>query len=174
MSTPLLTDLNLFAVEYIALNMRECDRAELFGLWPHDAALTFASEATHLLRNKGRARIAYVDGMPAALFGFQESRPGVWEVWMFGTDDFDKAIFPLMRWCRKEANDILTNCRGHRLQAQSRASHTEAHKLIRAMGGIEETTLRRYGKDGSDYIMFVWLNGENDAILRPHYSMEKH
>lgn len=173
MSKPHLTDLNLFAMEYIALNMRDCDQKELFGIWPHDAALTWAYEVTYLLRNKGRAKIAYVDGKPAAVFGFTESRPGVWDVWMCGTDDFNKAIFTLMRWCRKEANDILTHCKGHRLQAQSRAEHTEAHKLIRAMGGVEECRLRRYGKDQSDYLVFVWLDGENDAILKPHYVQQK-
>lgn len=173
MST-VLVDLNLFAVEYLAINMRDCDRREVFGIWPHDEELRFAAEVTHILRNKGRSKIAYYNGRPAALFGFScHLKPNVYDVWMMGTDNFDKAIFPLMRWCRKEANDILSIENAHRLQAQSRADHTEAHKLIRAMGGIEECRLEKWGKDGSDYLMFKWINGKNDAILRPHYSMKK-
>ena len=77
---------------------------------------------------------------------------------------------PLLKWFRTEANEILTVCKGHRLQCDSRADYEEAHKMIRAFGGVEESTLRRYGKDGSDYIRFVWFNGENDAVLKPHYT----
>ena len=172
--TTVLADLNLFAVEYLTINMRDGDREEIFGIWPHDIDLQFASEVTHILRNHGRSKIAYVNGRPAALFGFScHTKPKVFDVWMFGTKDFDKAIFPLMRWCRNEANDILSIEKAHRLQAQSRADHTEAHKLIRAMGGIEECRLEKWGKDGSDYLMFKWINGKNDAILRPHYVQQK-
>ena len=170
----LLTDLNLFAVEYITFKMRERDKRELFGLCPHNDPLQFACEATHILRNHGRSQIAYIDGKPAALFGFScHLKPRVYDVWMFGTDDFTKAIFPLMRWCRNAANDILSIEKAHRLQAQSRADHFEAHKLIKAMGGIEECRLEGWGKDGSDYLMFKWINGKNDAVLRPHYVQQK-
>lgn len=170
----LLRDLNLFAVEYLTFNMRPEDRAELFGVWRHDDELRFASEVTHILRNYGRSKIADIDGKPAALFGFScHLKPNVYDVWMFGTSEFTKALFPLMRWCRNEANDILAIEKAHRLQAQSRADHHEAHKLIKAMGGIEECRLEAWGKDGSDYLMFKWINGKNDAILKPHYVQQK-
>lgn len=170
----LLRDLNLFAVEYLTFNMRESDRAEVFGVWRHDDELRFAGEVTHILRNYGRSQIAYINGIPAALFGFScHLKPKVYDVWMFGTSEFNKALFPLMRWCRNEANDILSIEKAHRLQAQSRADHFEAHKLIKAMGGIEECRLEAWGKDGSDYLMFKWINGKNDAILRPNYVPEK-
>ena len=170
----LLRDLNLFAVEYLTFNMRPEDRAEVFGVWRHDDELRFAGEVTHILRNYGRSQIAYIEGKPAALFGFScHLKPKVYDVWMFGTEDFTKALFPLMRWCRNEANDILSIEKAHRLQAQSRADHHEAHKLIKAMGGIEECRLEAWGKDGSDYLMFKWINGKNDAILKPHYVQQK-
>lgn len=170
----LLRDLNLFAVEYLTFNMREQDKAEVFGVWRHDDELRFAGEVTHILRNYGRSQIAYIEGKPAALFGFScHLKPKVYDVWMFGTQDFTKALFPLMRWCRNEANDILSIEKAHRLQAQSRADHHEAHKLIKAMGGIEECRLEGWGKDGSDYLMFKWINGKNDAILKPHYVQQK-
>lgn len=165
----MLSDINLYDLEYICLHMREQDRIEVLGLQSHDSPLRLAYEATHYIRNNGRAQIAWYKGRPAALFAFVETRSGVWEVWMFGTDDFRNVALDLMRWCRKTANDILSNAKGHRLQAMSRAGYDEAHKLIRAMGGVEECTHRRFGKDGSDYVCFAWLNGVNDAVLRPHY-----
>lgn len=165
----MLKDLNLYDLEYICLNIRDQDREEVLGLQNHDSPLRLAYEATHFIRNNGRSKIAWYKGKPAAFFGFAEIRPGVWEIWMFGTEDFKSVALDLMRWCRKEANDILGHAQGHRLQAMSRAGYDEAHKLIRAMGGVQECVHRRYGKDGSDYICFVWLNGENDAVLKPHY-----
>jgi hypothetical protein len=166
----LLSDLDYHAVEFLCLNLRPQDRDEILGLMDHDNPLMLAAQMTHQVRNSGRGRIAWHKGKPAALMAFVELRPGVWEVWMCGTEDFKSVAFDLARWCRKEANDILTVCKGHRLQATSRADYEEAHKLIRALGGkAEGAPLRKFGKGGEDYQMFVWINGENDAILRPHY-----
>lgn len=166
----MLTDLDLHSVEYICLNMRERDRIEIMGLRPHDSAIRLAWEAYHHIINSGRGKVAWANGKPAAMAAFVESHPGVWDVWMCGTTDFKAAAVPLLKWFRTEANEILTVCKGHRLQCDSRADYDEAHKMIKAFGGVAESTLRRYGKDGSDYIRFVWLNGENDAVLRPHYT----
>ena len=149
--------------------MRERDAAEIYGMRPHDNPLQLAYEANHMIRNMGRGKISWHQGKPAGVAAFTESWPGMWEAWMFGTDDFKKSLFPLMRWVRSEANEILTVCKGNRLQCDSRADYEDSHDLIRSLGGKEETVLRRYGKDGSDYKRFVWFNGENDAVLSPHY-----
>jgi hypothetical protein len=166
----LLSDVDLLSIEFIVYNMRPGDREEIFGLIDHDNNYRFAWEAYHLVLNKGRGKISWHDGKPAAFAAFVEERPGVWSVWMMGTKDFKAAAMPLLRWFRKEANDILSVCKGHRLQCDSRADYEEAHKMIKAMGGIEEgPPMRRYGKDGSDYQRFIWLNGENDAVLKSGY-----
>jgi hypothetical protein len=91
-----------------------------------------------------------------------------------GTDDFRAAIKPLLRWVRIEANDILTVCQGRRLQCDSLVTHDEAHKMIMAMGAVREgPPMRRFGRGDLDYQRFVWLAGENDAVLKPHYVREK-
>lgn len=166
----MLTDPTLIDIEFICLNMREKDSEEILALRPHDNPVRLAWEAYHHVLNSGRGKVAWVNGRPAAFAAFTEDWPGTWSVWMCGTDDFKAAAIPLLKWFRTEANEILTVCKGHRLQCDSRADYEEAHKMIRAFGGVEESTLRRYGKDGSDYIRFVWFNGENDAVLKPHYT----
>lgn len=166
----LLSDIDLTAIEYISYNMRECDRTEIFAMLPHDNPYRFAWEAHHVILNNGRGKISWHNGRPAALAAFTEQWPGTWSVWMCGTNDFKLAAVPLLRWFRKEANEILTVCQGHRLQCDSRVGHDEAHKMIMAMGGLPEgEPMRKYGKDGSDYQRFVWFNGENDAVLKPGY-----
>lgn len=161
------------ALEYLCFNLRPGDAEEVFGLLNHDAPFRLAWETYHGILNHGRGRVAYVNGRPAAVAAFIEMHSGVWQVWMFGTEDFKKGAFPLLKWFRHEANDILGVCRGHRLQCDSRADYAEAHKMIEGMGGVRESVMRRYGKDGSDYVRFVWLNGENDSVLRRGHTRQK-
>lgn len=150
--------------------MRDQDWQEISALLPHNGRIRFAWEAYHHVLNNGRGRVAWHSSKPAAFAAFTERHPGVWDVWMLGTPDFKSAAMPLLRWFRTEANEILSVCSGHRLQCDSRVGYDEAHKMIRAMGGIAEgPPMRKYGKDGADYQRFVWINGENDAVLRPHY-----
>jgi hypothetical protein len=169
-----LTDLTYNEFEYICYNMRDVDRVEIMALQEHENMLRFAYEAHAVIRNGGRAKIGWYKGKPCAVGYFRELRKGVWEVGMFGTDDFRAAIKPLLRWVRIEANDILTVCQGRRLQCDSITTHTEAHRMIMAMGAVKEgPPMRRFGKGDLDYQRFVWLAGENDAVLRPHYVREK-
>lgn len=165
----MLTDIDYLSLEYVVLNMRESDRKEIYALRSHDSPLQLAAEAYALIRNTGRGRIAWDKGKPVAVAAFTENWPGCWEAWMFGTDDFKRGAIDLIRWFRKEANEILTVCEGRRLQCDSSADHHEAHKMIKGLGGIEEFRLRKYGKGGEDFIRFVWFNGENDAVLKSGY-----
>lgn len=174
MGKTLLTEPTLIDLEFICLRMRDCDKREILNLMAFDSPIVLASVCDSMLRNQGRGRIAWAHGKPCAVAGFVEARPGVWEITMFGTDDFKAGLVPLMRWFRTEANEILSVCKGHRLQCDSRADHHEAHKLIRAMGGREEgPPMPGYGKDGGAYRRFVWLKGRDDAILHPHYVQAK-
>ena len=167
----MLTEFNEHALEFVVLNMRERDRVEIFNMRPHDSPLQLVQEIK-IASTGHRRTMAWSDRTkrPAAFGAFTESWPGLWDVWMFGTDDFKDCAVEMLRWFRREANDVLQHCKGHRLQCDSRFDHDEAHKMIKALGAIEEVRLRRYGKDGSDYIRFVWFNGENDAVLKPHFT----
>lgn len=166
----MLTDVDYLSLEYVCLNMRACDREEIYAIRNYDNPLQLAMDAHAAIRNLGRGRISWVNGKPAAVAAFTEEWSGVWYVWMFGTDDFKAAAIPLLRWVRTEANDILTVCKGHRLHCDSMVGHDEAHKMIKAMGGLPEgAPMRKLGKNQQDFQRFVWLNGENDAVLKPHY-----
>ena len=165
----MITDITYNAIEYVCLNMREADKREILAMQDSDNLLLLASFAHAGISNRGRGKVAWVGGKPAAVAAFTEEWPGVWYVWMFGTADFKAAAIPLLRWVKREASEILSVCNGHRLHCDSMADHTEAHRMIQAMGGVKECTLRKLGKGGEDYIRFAWFNGENDAVLRAGY-----
>jgi len=165
----MLTDIEYIPLEFVVLKMRERDRQEIYAMRPHDNPLQLAMEAHAQIRNLGRGRIAWWQGKPAAVLAFTEDWPGVWSIWMFGTDDFKNVAIELVRWARKEANEILKVCAGHRIHCDSRSDYADAHKLIIAAGGRAECEFPAYGKDGQAYTRFVWLQSRDSAVLKPHF-----
>lgn len=161
----IITPVTLGAVEMICRELREVDQREIYNLRPHDSWMILALEAYHVLTYKGRGVVAWVGGMPAAVMGFGELRPGVWDAVSFGTDRYEKAAFLLMRAGREMARDILRETDARRLQADARADNVKAHQFIEALGGKSESRMRSYGKDGADYVRFVWLRADGDGAL---------
>lgn len=161
-----LTDISQSSCEYIALHLRDCDRMEIFGLRPHDNPLVLAMEMITTFRNTGRARVAWHDGKPAAIVGFAEYRPGVWQVALLGTNDFRNVAIDCLRWIRETASDLIANHGGKRLQCDSHEDHHEAHRFLKALGAIPEgPPMRFYGKCGSAYQRYVWFAGMNDQLI---------
>lgn len=167
MTSPHLTPVTLGALEQICHRLRATDADEILNLRPHDSWALLALEAHYCLTVRGRGVIAWVHGMPAAVIGFGELRPGVWDAVSFGTDAYKDAGVVLMRAGRRMARDILSDpvLGARRLQADAKASNTRAHQFIRALGGVPEGIMRSYGKDGSDYQRFVWLRDDGAARL---------
>lgn len=166
--TTVLSDISLPAIEYICLNMRSCDREEIYNILPHDSPIRLAWEAYCLINNNGRGRVAWHQGKPAAVISLTEDRPAIWQISMFGTDDFKNVAFPCMRWARETLRELASPpMNGRRLQCDSRVGHEEAAKFLLALGAQKEgPPMRHYGKDGGDYQRFVWLIGDNDHVLR--------
>jgi hypothetical protein len=161
-----LTDIDLDSIHYLAFNMRASDKEEIFNILDHDCPYQFGWYAFEVFRNKGRARIAWHNGKPAAVIAIVEERPAVWNISMFGTDDLKLVAFECMRWARQNIPDLIAPPHnGRRLQCDSRVGHEDAHKFLRALGAEPEgPPMRHFGKDGGDYIRFVWIFGDNGLV----------
>jgi RimJ/RimL family protein N-acetyltransferase len=161
----MLTDIDLDSLMYIVFNMRPEDKEEIYALLPHNEPYQLGWEAFMLFRNKGRSQIAWHQGKPAAVIAITECRKGVWEISMFGTEDFKSVALPCMRWARDTIPDLIINHHGRRLQCDSHANHEAAHRFLKALGARPEgPPMKYYGKDGSAFIRFVWLFGENGFV----------
>lgn len=166
--TTILSEVTLPALEYICLNMRDDDRIEIMNVVSHDSPVRLSREAHHMITNMGRGRIAWHNQLPAAVIFLIEERPAVWQIGMFGTDDTRSVAFPCMRWARDQLRELVKPpMLAKRMQCDSRVGHDEAWKFLAALGARKEgPPMRCYGKDGGDYQRFVWIEGENDSVLR--------
>lgn len=167
----MLTEIDLDSVHYVAFNLRQSDKEEIFNILEYDCPYRFGWEAFSVFRNKGRARIAWHNGRPAAVIGLVEERPSVWNISMFGTDDLKSVAFECMRWARDNIAELGgPPFNGRRLQCDSHENHHEAHKFLLALGARKEGELmRNFGKDGSGYWRFVWVFGQNGIIRDGRY-----
>ena len=60
----MLSPVDVTSIEYLAFNLRECDRAEVFAMRPYDNPLRLAWDANHMILNTGRGTIAWHKGKP--------------------------------------------------------------------------------------------------------------
>lgn len=139
---------------YVARNIRAIDR--------HELALTSAyGEDTEAWAEQAfscspLAWSLWADGHPVAVVGAGQMHPGVWQVFMFATEAWPRGGREMTRFLVRCMIPLLRACGAHRAQCLSAAAHTEAHAWLRWLGARHEATLKGYGRDGSDFLMFAW------------------
>lgn len=105
----------------------------------------------------GPAWVGVVDGTPIAVAGFDMIRPGVWQDWMFSTPDAWTAHWREVTKLVRRTMGLMLQEGAHRLQCVSLASRIHAHRWYRPLGLELEGTLRGYGVNGEDALMFARL-----------------
>lgn len=162
----LLQPISFAAVEYLCLNMRARDGAEIFGMRPHDNPLLLAHEVL-AAAVRGRAQIAFHAGRPAAIVGVTSMWPRVWTIWAFGTDAWREVAVDVARHARNDLKPWLLKRGAHRVQCESRFDHVEAHALLERFGAVREAVLKSYGRDGADYFLYAWRR--EDVLCQAEY-----
>lgn len=147
--------LNWHHLEWVALNMREIDRIEIFGNMPTDNPLEVAAIVMHATAKKGLGWTAWLNNRPVGALGVFEQWPGNWQIWSFGTDDYRRAAVVFKAKFDNSVEYMLANG-GHRLQCYSHQRHVESHRLLTFLGATREATLHHYGRDGAAYHVFAW------------------
>lgn len=161
-----LADLDQHSVEYVCLRLRSADRMEVLGLAEHNSPVRLGYEVLTTLRNHGRGRVAWHAGEPAAVIGFAEYRPGVWQAVLLGTDQFPAVARDCLRWFRATARELRDTLGARRVQVDSHIDHGDAHKFLRALGAVPEgPPMQQYGKNGDAYQRFVWFAHQNDQFI---------
>lgn len=159
-----LTELSLEGVATVVDRMRPLDWTEISNISSTTSKYVMAYGFYVALRDRGRGRIGWYNGRPVVVVGMIEEHPGVWALVLFGTKEIKHAIYPALRWLRHDIGQIMKDFRGHRLYADSRFDHHEAHALLERMGGKVESVMRGYGADRSTYYRYVWLVGDGQTF----------
>lgn len=141
------------ALLYIVDNLRTADREEL-------NALTFYPDRAEVLADEVAswgpfAFVGWHDGRPVGAAGATEMWPGVWSFWMFGTDDIPKVGLEMTRLIKRRIFPLLFDLGMHRGEARSIHSHQWAHRWLKTLGFNYEATLRGFGKNGEDFLVFT-------------------
>jgi len=142
---------------YVARNMREDDRAEVMATRWSDDPYDFAADCMRLPGVRLVARSG--DGVPVAIGGVANWQPGVGQAWLVGTADVGLIGSEIAKSCRKSIEALFDTGTIHRIQAFSAATHTRAHRWLKAIGLHEESRLPMYGKNGEEFIIFAVTKG---------------
>ncbi len=143
---------------YIARNMRCRDRQEIFATrWSEnpnqlvDDCMAVSRLPTSFTAMMGLKK-------PIAVIGAVEPWPGVWDVWLFATKEFDQIRFSMTKYVRKVFIPALLERGMHRAHCRSIASHVKNHEWLYEMGARQDATrpCRGWGKNGEDFLMFEW------------------
>jgi hypothetical protein len=143
---------------YIAERMREWDRRECFAMYWSDDPAEFAGWVASV---NDFAFIAYADdGEPAAAIGAVEIWPGLWQPWAFGTDRFNHVAIGLTRFVRKKMIPAMAGLGWRTAECFSHVGHVESHRWLELTGGKRDRDVPHFGKNGEDFVRFVWYNAD--------------
>lgn len=167
MNKMLISPLNDGDLLYIARNMRQADKEEIYATrWSEDPnrlvddCMAVASLPTSFTAMLGLDR-------PIAVLGAVEPWPGVFDVWLFATDEFPRIRFSITKYVRKVFIPALLERGMHRAHCRSIATHTVNHEWLYEMGARPDATrpCRAWGKDGEDFLMFEWHRDDLLAMM---------
>jgi len=100
---------------------------------------------------------AFLDGKPVCAFGSHILWNGVSESWMMTGHQIEKRPITITRMCRRYFDYVARELLLHRMQITCNCNDLLAMRFAIALGFQEEGLLKKYGPDGSDYVIFARL-----------------
>jgi hypothetical protein len=152
----------------IAENLRERDRRELFALrWSEDLDVFVQGQLAWM---GDMCCIWELNGVPVSCQGVFALWPGVWSVFAYGTDQWRHVVLDMTRHAYRFIIPALLGVKFHRAECRAMASHTDSRRWIEFLGARQECVLRGYGKQGEDFVLYVW---RPEDVVRPIRSRTK-
>lgn len=103
------------------------------------------------------------EALPIAVWGMVRCRAGVGAGFAFGTDQWPRAVIPMLRQIRGFVLPFLIDRGFHRVEAAALASRGDVAALMSLINAEPEGILRGYGTGGEDFISYRWLADEYGA-----------
>lgn len=149
------------ALKYIAANLRERDKVELFATrWT-----TNTDELAVDTYNAGEFQwIAWRDGTPVAVVGAVAMWPNVWSAFAYGTDRWPEAVLTLTKLVRRVMIPTLEGLGAHRVQCHAYSGHDDARRWLEALGAEVENVIPDYGLNQEPFVLYRWRRRETQHV----------
>ncbi len=158
-----LAKLNRDDLDYVAANMRQRDKDEIYATrWSEDAESLTESI---MLGGEFGWVAGTDDGVPVAAFGAIPTWDGVWEVWMFATDRWDEVAIGSTKFIKRVVIPSLEKSGAHRLQCRSLDKHTKAHLWLEYLGFQMESKMVNFGSKGESFLMYCLIRQPRQALF---------
>jgi len=144
-------------VQYVIDRLRAADREEMA------AAGTDMDTLAHMLmRHSQFAFCAWdYDCGPISVWGMVLKRPGVGTAYAFGTDEWPRAVLPMVRQIHGFIVPYLAEAGIHRVDAVALLKRDDVRRFMRLIGAKAEGVLHGYGTEGEDFVSYRWLSNEH-------------
>ncbi|WP_068314938.1 hypothetical protein [Polycladidibacter hongkongensis] len=148
-------------VRYVAARMRERDYDEFVSMgWCRDREELADSLASRYGSAKG-VEVAFTDeGIPAAVGGALELRPGVVTLLFFATPEFDKIKVGLTKYFLRFLLPAILNGGAHRVECVTMEAHEGVHRWLEILGLKREAEHAAYGRSGQKYYTYAWVKDD--------------
>ena len=97
---------------------------------------------------------------PISIWGAVQKRQGVAAGFAFGTDDWGRAVLPMVRQIRGFVLPLLIDLGIHRVDATALRRRDDVRRFMSLIGAKAEGTLTGYGTEGEDFVSYRWLADE--------------
>ena len=149
----------LFAASWIASNMRQIDKDEIY-CQMHEPT---PAKLAHLQLNLS-PRFAYqalINDEPVMAFGVAEFQPGLGHLWAYGTKRMYGAIKRVTEFINHDIHkEILSDSSVHRVECRTISTHKASHRWLEQIGLKFITDLPCYGKNAEDFKLYALTRNE--------------
>jgi hypothetical protein len=137
----------------VAIEMRDVDLNEIAAVCWTDDRQQIAENLVHIHTGKP-AVFAFGLDTAIAIWSAIEIWPAVWSLGFFATDSLPQIGKKLTKTLIRDIVPLVFEDGYRRVEARSVDTHTEAHKWMKTCGLKQGSTLKNWGKNGEDFIIF--------------------
>lgn len=97
---------------------------------------------------------------PISVWGMVPKRRGVGAGYAFGTNDWGRAVLPMVRQIRGYVLPMLVDLCFHRVEAVALQRRDDVRRFMGLIDAKAEAVLYGYGTEGETFISYRWLANE--------------
>lgn len=144
-------------VRRVAEQMRSRDREEFMAVSPFKTHDELVEAIVARYGEHNDVIVAHWQNGPVAVGGLIHHRPGVGTLMFFANDDLEKIGSDMTRFIKQRLFPGYTLAGTHRIECASLDGYEEVHRWLGVLGLTKEADMKKYGRNGEDFVQFSWV-----------------